>query len=69
MTQKCRACGKEVDITATTCPHCGAKNPTLTAEEHYAYTKNKFTASILWALIPLAVFIFYLIGRFIGYNM
>lgn len=62
MTQKCRACGKEVDITATTCPHCGAKNPTLTAEEYSAHTNtNHFFSSaqgIVSAIIGLCFLIY-----------
>ena len=27
--RKCRSCGKQVDISAKSCPHCGCSNPGL----------------------------------------
>ncbi len=27
--RKCRSCGKQVDISANSCPHCGCRDPGL----------------------------------------
>ena len=72
MIQKCRACGKEVDITATTCPHCGAKSPTLTTEEYSAQTNTDHffnsAQGILYVIIGLCFLIYgaWQLGNLIG---
>ncbi len=32
--KKCKECGKEVSTGASTCPHCGVKNPTVTFKDN-----------------------------------
>ena len=69
MTVKCRDCGKEVAITAEFCPYCGAKNPALTAEEHYNNEKNMLKYPIIYAIIIFAIPLLAYIGYLIGYAL
>ena len=63
---KCKECGKEISSKATSCPHCGYKNPKKVIE--YSLQKNIKTGSILciigsslliaWTLIVIFANIF-----------
>ena len=33
-TAKCKSCGKDVDVFAKTCMHCGRKDPTVDRTLH-----------------------------------
>jgi curved DNA-binding protein CbpA len=49
---KCKTCGKEVSITAATCPHCGEKNPVT------AKTSGCLTIVLAFFVISIVVGIF-----------
>ncbi|WP_409450394.1 zinc ribbon domain-containing protein, partial [Cedecea neteri] len=38
---KCKECKKEVSSSAKTCPHCGVKNPAITAEQQNSRTAEQ----------------------------
>ncbi len=53
----CKECGKQVSTTATTCPNCGASEPTEKKE------KNKKIR--IWGLILGLILFFHYFFRFI----
>jgi uncharacterized membrane protein YdbT with pleckstrin-like domain len=62
--QPCRECGEMVSTEATSCPKCGAPNPTQSAEaisagnsEQTVYHAHVHPIVYFWALIFTAVFV------------